>query len=154
MGLLSWLFPSDEDRLASVRTLMERGRYEDARKKLVHISSPEAEKLYDECSAKVDAAEQGVMKKRLAAELTNADGAGKEARKWLSQPSAKKEASLAAHRGVALVVEGVLTLEGRPEALRSVVPHLAVSGGKAKAKKGAAPKPKPKPKPGGAGAPA
>ena len=68
MGLLSWLFPSDEDRLASVRTLMERGRYEDARKKLVHISSPEAEKLYDECSAKVDAAEQGVMKKRLAAE--------------------------------------------------------------------------------------
>ena len=93
-------------------------------------------------------------KKRLAAELTNADGAGKEARKWLSQPSAKKEASLAAHRGVALVVEGVLTLEGRPEALRSVVPHLAVSGGKAKAKKGAAPKPKPKPKPGGAGAPA
>lgn len=68
MGLWSYLFPTDADRLASARTLMERGKYEEARRKLVHVSSPEAEKLYDECSAKVDAAEQGVMKKRLAAE--------------------------------------------------------------------------------------
>jgi hypothetical protein len=68
MGLWSWLFPTDADRLASARALMARGKYEDARRKLVHVSSPEAEKLYDECSAKVDAAEQGVMKKRLAAE--------------------------------------------------------------------------------------
>jgi hypothetical protein len=68
MGLLSWLFPSDADKLATARDLMARGRYEDARKKLIHCSAPEAEKLYDECSAKVDEAEAGTMKKRLAAE--------------------------------------------------------------------------------------
>ncbi len=68
MGILSWLFPTNEDRLATARGLMERGRFEDARRKLLHCSSPEAEKLYDECSAKVDAAEQGVLKKRLVAE--------------------------------------------------------------------------------------
>jgi len=78
-------------------------------------------------------------KKRLAAEMTKTDGAAKAARKGLSEQSAEKKAWLAVYRGVALVAEGVLTLEGRPEALRTVVPHLAVSGGKAKPKKGAAP---------------
>jgi hypothetical protein len=68
MGLLSWLFPTEADRLASARSLMAKGRYEDARKKLVHCSLPEAEKLYDECSAKVDAADQVTLKKRLKAE--------------------------------------------------------------------------------------
>lgn len=68
MGILSWLFPTEETRLASVRDLMQKGRYEDARRKLVHCRSPEAEKLYDECSTSVDAAEQGTLTKRLAAE--------------------------------------------------------------------------------------
>jgi hypothetical protein len=79
-------------------------------------------------------------KKRLAAEMTNADGAVKAARKGLSEQSAEKKAWLAVYRGISLVAEGVLTLEGRPEARRTVVPHLAVGGGTPKAKKGAAQK--------------
>jgi hypothetical protein len=54
MSILSWLFPSDEDRLRKARRLMSKGRYEDARRGLVHCKSPEAEALYDECSAAVD----------------------------------------------------------------------------------------------------
>ena len=72
--------------------------------------------------------------KTLRAELAKSGGAVAAARKGLSEQSAEKKAWLAVYRGIALVVEGVLTLEGRPKALRTVVPHLAVSGGRAKPK--------------------
>lgn len=68
MGLLSWLFPNDHDRLASARALMAKGEHEKARKVLLHCSLPEAEALYDECSAAVDKADRVHQKKRLAAE--------------------------------------------------------------------------------------
>jgi UTP:GlnB (protein PII) uridylyltransferase len=68
MGLLSWIFPSEADRLQSARTLMARGRYEDARRGLVHCTSPEAEALYEECSAAVDKADVAANQKRAHAE--------------------------------------------------------------------------------------
>jgi hypothetical protein len=49
MGILSWLFPSDADRLRMAWDLMARGRYEDARRRLGHCSSPKFKALYDEC---------------------------------------------------------------------------------------------------------
>jgi hypothetical protein len=64
MGLLSWIFPSEADRLQSARNLMARGRFEDARKGLVHCTSPEAEALYEECSAAVDKADAKANQKR------------------------------------------------------------------------------------------
>jgi hypothetical protein len=64
MGLLSWLFPSEADRLRRARALMARGRFEDARRGLVHCTSPEAEALYEECSAAVDKADAAEAKKR------------------------------------------------------------------------------------------
>lgn len=64
MGILSWLFPSDADRLRTARTLMAAGRYEEARKGLVHCKSPEADALYDECSAHVDKATSASLKKQ------------------------------------------------------------------------------------------
>lgn len=67
MGILSWLFPSEEDRLQKVRDLMARGRFEDARRRLLECSSPEAEALYDECSAAVDKADAATLKKRARA---------------------------------------------------------------------------------------
>ncbi len=65
MGILSWLFPSDADRLHKARALMAKGRYEDARKGLLHCKSPEAEALYDECSTAVDK-EDGILAKKRA----------------------------------------------------------------------------------------
>src|SRR5580698_5424914 len=64
MGLLSWLFPTEADRLRSARALMARGRFEDARRGLVHCTSPEAEALYEECTASVDKAEAATDRKR------------------------------------------------------------------------------------------
>lgn len=68
MGLWSWLFPTDADRLARARALMAKGRWEDARAKLLHCKAPEAEALYDECSKHVDKADEATLKKRLASE--------------------------------------------------------------------------------------
>jgi hypothetical protein len=67
MGILSWLFPSEADRLRSARALMAKGRWEDARRGLVHCSTPEAEALYDECSRAVDKADAASLKKRARA---------------------------------------------------------------------------------------
>jgi hypothetical protein len=67
MGLLSWLFPSEADRLQKARDLMAQGRYEDARRGLVHCTAPEAEALYDACSAAVDEADAKVLEQRARA---------------------------------------------------------------------------------------
>jgi hypothetical protein len=64
MGILSWLFPTEGDRLRKARGLMKRGKYEDARRGLVHCTTPEAEALYDACSAEVDKADAVSVKKR------------------------------------------------------------------------------------------
>lgn len=66
MGLLSWFFPSDADNLDRARALMKEGRHDKARKILAHCDAPEAEKLYDECSAIIDKAEAKFVKKQLA----------------------------------------------------------------------------------------
>lgn len=68
MGILSWLFPSEEDRLQRARTLMAKGRHEEARRLLLHCSLPEAEVLYDACSVAVDKADAITLKKRARAE--------------------------------------------------------------------------------------
>ena len=67
MGIFSWLFPSEADRLRKARALFARGRYEDARRGLIHCTTPEAEALYDECSAAVDKADAVTVKKRARA---------------------------------------------------------------------------------------
>ena len=68
MGLFSFLFPTDEDRLRKARALMADGRHEDARSRLLHCKLPEAEVLYDECSAVLDVKDRATQKKRLVAE--------------------------------------------------------------------------------------
>ena len=68
MGILSWFFPSEADRLRKARALMARGRFEDARRGLVHCTTPEAEALYEECSAAVDKADSVLVKKRARAQ--------------------------------------------------------------------------------------
>jgi hypothetical protein len=68
MGVLSWLFPTDADRLAKAKRLMARGKWEDARRELVRCTLPEAEGLYDECSRAVDHAELAVTKRRARAQ--------------------------------------------------------------------------------------
>jgi hypothetical protein len=68
MGFWSWLFPSDEDLLRRARARMANGRWEDARKDLVHCKAPEAEPLYDECCRHIDKGEQATFKKRLKSE--------------------------------------------------------------------------------------
>lgn len=68
MGILAWLFPTEADNLARARALMADGRHDKARKLLMRSSLPEAEKLYDECSAAIDKADRPAEKKRLAAE--------------------------------------------------------------------------------------
>jgi hypothetical protein len=67
MGILSWLFPSDEDRLRKARALMTAGRFEDARRGLVHCHAPEAEALYEQCSVAVDKADAVALKKHARA---------------------------------------------------------------------------------------
>lgn len=66
MGILSWLFPSDEDRLTRARALMAKGEYEKARASLVQCKAPEAEALYEECCAKLEPQERAAFKKALA----------------------------------------------------------------------------------------
>jgi hypothetical protein len=68
MGLWSWLFPNDEERLRRVRAKMEKGDYEAARKAVMHCTGPEAEELYAKCSAKIDESERAGVKKQLAAQ--------------------------------------------------------------------------------------
>jgi hypothetical protein len=65
MGILSWLFPSDADRLATARALIAKGRFEDARRGLVHCTSPEAEALYEQCTEAIDQ-EDAVRTKKVA----------------------------------------------------------------------------------------
>jgi hypothetical protein len=67
MGIISWLFPSEADRLQTARALMAKGRWEDARRGLLHCSSPEAEALYEECSRAVDRQDAASLKKRARA---------------------------------------------------------------------------------------
>ena len=66
MGIWSWFFPSDEDRLRRARVHMAAGRYEDARSLLFKCQAPEAEALYDQCSVAVDRKDNATIKKRLA----------------------------------------------------------------------------------------
>lgn len=66
MGFWSWLFPTDDDRLARARKLMAAGRYEDARRSLLQCKAPEAEALYEECSAALEPKEREAFKKQLA----------------------------------------------------------------------------------------
>ncbi|MEO7328526.1 MAG: hypothetical protein ABI193_08110 [Minicystis sp.] len=68
--------------------------------------------------------------KKLRAAIAKSGGAITAARTGLSEQSAEKKAWLACYRGIALIAEGVLTLEKRPTALKTVVPHLSVPGGK------------------------
>ena len=68
MGIWSWLFPTDEDRLAKARALMATGKHAQARKVLLHCKHEDAEKLYDECSVAVDRDEAASFKKQLKAE--------------------------------------------------------------------------------------
>src|SRR5690242_4825795 len=66
MGILSWLFPSDQDRLDRARKLIAADRFEDARALLVRCSLPEAEPLYDQCCAALEKSERATLKKHLA----------------------------------------------------------------------------------------
>lgn len=68
MGLWSYLFPTDADHLATARALMAKGQHEKARPHLMRCSLPEADALYDECSAAVDKVERADQKKRLVAQ--------------------------------------------------------------------------------------
>lgn len=45
MGLMSWFFPSDEDKLATARKHLEHKRYNDARLAAMELSLPEAEEI-------------------------------------------------------------------------------------------------------------
>ena len=66
MGILSWLFPTEESRLEKARALMADGRHDDARKGLVKCSSPEAEVLYEACCKALESSDRATMKKLLA----------------------------------------------------------------------------------------
>jgi hypothetical protein len=68
MGLWSWLFPNQEERLRRVRAKMAAGDYESARKAVMRVKGDEAEALYAECSKHIDVAEKIDVKKKLAAE--------------------------------------------------------------------------------------
>jgi hypothetical protein len=68
MGILSWLFPTEESRLAAAREQMAQGRHDDARKGLIKCTSPEAEALYDECCKALEPSDRAAMKKELAAQ--------------------------------------------------------------------------------------
>jgi len=73
--------------------------------------------------------------KKLRGHSVKTGGAAARARKGLSEQSAEKKAWCSCYRGIALIVEGVLTIEKRAKEVRSVVPHRAVAGGAKKAKK-------------------
>ena len=48
MGLLSWIFPSDDDRIATAKSMLERGKPNDARMELLGIEKPAAQSLLQE----------------------------------------------------------------------------------------------------------
>ena len=85
MGILSWLFPSEADRLRTARELMARGRYEDARRGLMQCKGEEADSRYDVCSAALDKETSAKLKKEARAagfrgwrvEVTMSDARGK-----------------------------------------------------------------------------
>lgn len=66
--------------------------------------------------------------KVLGAELTRATAAQAKAQAGLSEQSAEKKQWRAAYRALSLAAEAVLVLEGRPQRLGAVVPHLAAPG--------------------------
>ncbi len=68
---------------------------------------------------------------RLEAEAAKALGALKAARTGLSEQSKEKKAWLRSYRGIALITEGLLTMQGRAGA---ILPHLSASGGRKPAK--------------------
>lgn len=68
MGILSWLFPTEDSRLAAARSLLAQGRPDDARKGLIKCTSPEAEALYDECCKALEPSDRAALKKELAAQ--------------------------------------------------------------------------------------
>lgn len=68
MGMLSWLFPSDDDRLAQARDLMAQGRYEAARKGLIKCAAPEAEALYEACCKALEKSDRAALTRQLAAQ--------------------------------------------------------------------------------------
>ena len=45
MGWLSWIFPTDEDRIARAKRLMEREKYADARMEVMGLTHPDAQQL-------------------------------------------------------------------------------------------------------------
>ena len=48
MGLLSWLFPSPEDRIRRAQDLVDRERYADARLEVMDIDHPEALEILEQ----------------------------------------------------------------------------------------------------------
>ena len=68
MGILSWLFPTEQSRLEQARELMAKGRHDDARKGLIKCESPEAEVLYEECCKALESSDRASLKKQLAAQ--------------------------------------------------------------------------------------
>jgi hypothetical protein len=66
MGILTWLFPTEESRLQHARDLMADGRHDDARKGLIKCSSPEAEVLYEACCKALESTDRATLKKELA----------------------------------------------------------------------------------------
>lgn len=68
MGILSWLFPTEQSRLEHARELMAKGRHDDARKGLVRCESPEAEVLYEECCKALESSDRASLKQQLAAQ--------------------------------------------------------------------------------------
>lgn len=65
MGLLTWLFPTDQSRLESVRALMAAGRFEKARAIAARVTAPEGETLYDECCKHLEKSDRDKIKLEL-----------------------------------------------------------------------------------------
>lgn len=53
MGLLSWIFPSDEDRVKRGTALFDNKRYADARLEVMDLDTPAARDLLDRCEAEL-----------------------------------------------------------------------------------------------------
>lgn len=53
MGMLSWLFPSDEDKIAKAKRWMDSEEWADARLQLMGIEHPEAKTLLQECEVRL-----------------------------------------------------------------------------------------------------
>jgi hypothetical protein len=68
MGILTWLFPTEQSRLEHARALMADGRHDDARKGLIKCESPEAEVLYEQCCKALESSDRASLKKQLAAQ--------------------------------------------------------------------------------------